>query len=268
MPNRIIRESCRSSPTLDALSAEAERMFWRLTTVADDYGRFEADPRLLLASCFPLAVDRIKATTVAKWFGELVASGAVLAYVVDGRAYGVFRSWAKHQRVRESKPKYPEPLDAPAAVGGDSPRLAADCGLARALDYGSGLGSRGGEEREKRGGAPDDFATWYAAYPRKKKPADAEKAWQQTARDRPPLADMLRVLAQQRASPEWRKDGGQFVPYPASYLRAHSWADDLGPPAVSDRPPVNLAAIRVHPIAAKHNAIDDARRAAQGVPRA
>ena len=66
MPNRIIRESCTTSPTLDALSDGAERMFWRLTTIADDYGRFDADPRVLLAKCFPLRVGRISIKTIEK----------------------------------------------------------------------------------------------------------------------------------------------------------------------------------------------------------
>lgn len=46
MPNRIIRDKCRTSISLDKLSFGAECMFWRLTTVADDYGRFEADARI------------------------------------------------------------------------------------------------------------------------------------------------------------------------------------------------------------------------------
>jgi len=70
-----------------------------------------------------------------------------------------------------------------------------------------------------------EFDTWYAQYPNKKKRGDARKAWYQTADIRPPMADMLAALEWQRRQPQWVKDGGQFIPYPATYLRAEQWAD-------------------------------------------
>jgi hypothetical protein len=109
MPSRIIRESARTSPTLDALSAEAERLFWRLITVADDHGRFDADPRVVLALAFPLKVGRLKPATVQRWLVELARADAILVYNVDGRAYGSFPAWAKHQRRPQSRSKFPAP---------------------------------------------------------------------------------------------------------------------------------------------------------------
>jgi hypothetical protein len=37
---------------------------------------------------------------------------------------------------------------------------------------------------------------------------------------------MLEALDWQRRQPGWLKDGGQFVPYPASWLNARSWEDE------------------------------------------
>lgn len=39
MPNRILKESITTSETLDSLSAEEERLFYRLLVICDDYGR-------------------------------------------------------------------------------------------------------------------------------------------------------------------------------------------------------------------------------------
>jgi hypothetical protein len=120
MPSRIIRECCRTSPTLDQISGDAERLFWRLTTVADDFGRFEADPRILISACFPLRIGSIKPATISKWFSELEACGLVRTFADNGRRYGFFLTWAKHQRVRAVKSKYPEPpkLGKPADIRG------------------------------------------------------------------------------------------------------------------------------------------------------
>src|SRR5438309_10645476 len=109
MPNRMIRDSARTSPTLAALSAEGERMFWRLTLVADNHGRFDADPRVMLALCFPRSVDRFTVKTLKFWRDELVANGCILLYTIDGRDYGYFPTWKKYQRIYDLKSKFPEP---------------------------------------------------------------------------------------------------------------------------------------------------------------
>ena len=107
MPNRQIREGCRSSPTLDALSPEAERMFWRLITVADDFGLFDARPVVMLVDCFKLMAHKITPEQVLSWFNEMVQVGLVMAYVVDGKPYGCILKWG--QRRRATWPKFPSP---------------------------------------------------------------------------------------------------------------------------------------------------------------
>lgn len=137
MPNRIAHEKACNSPTLDQLSDGAERLFWRAMTKADDYGRFDADPRALLGACFPLRIGKMPVAKVMTWRDELVAAGAWALYQAAGRLYGYFKAWADHQRARESKPKFPDPATGtpfdpfdPEARGGpeacgELPRVAA-----------------------------------------------------------------------------------------------------------------------------------------------
>lgn len=40
MPSRIIKESITTSESLSEVSAEAERLFWRLVVKADDFGLY------------------------------------------------------------------------------------------------------------------------------------------------------------------------------------------------------------------------------------
>ena len=78
----------------------------------------------------------------------------------------------------------------------------------------------------------DDFLAFWARYPRRTAKRDAWKAWQQEA---PPLADVLAALDWQIPQPQWQKEDGQFIPYPASWLRAGRWEDQpFTPLAPSD----------------------------------
>lgn len=109
MPNRIIRERALTSVTLDALSPEAERFFWRLILVADDFGRFEADPRIMLAKCFPLRVRRLTTERITRWWMELCNVQTVVSYRINDKLYGYFPAWNKHQTQRAKVSKYPDP---------------------------------------------------------------------------------------------------------------------------------------------------------------
>lgn len=109
MPNRIIRESSRTSPSLDALSDGAERLFWRLVTVADDHGRFDAHPRVVLAMTFPLRVGRLSVRQVERWLDELERADIIRRYAAGDRMVGAFCAWARHQRRPQSTSKFPDP---------------------------------------------------------------------------------------------------------------------------------------------------------------
>jgi len=72
----------------------------------------------------------------------------------------------------------------------------------------------------------DEFEKFWTLYPRKVAKADARKAWLQTAKVRPPIEELLKGLQAARASKQWQKDDGEFIPYPASWLRGERWADE------------------------------------------
>lgn len=69
------------------------------------------------------------------------------------------------------------------------------------------------------------YAQFWDAYPRKKNKGDAEKAFKAIKVDSKLLGEMLSAIASQKQSQPWRKDGGQFIPYPATWLRARGWED-------------------------------------------
>jgi hypothetical protein len=72
---------------------------------------------------------------------------------------------------------------------------------------------------------PEGFDAFWQRYPRRLGKADAQKAWRTLAPDAALQAVIAADLAVRIDSDAWRKDGGQFVPYPATYLRKGLWPD-------------------------------------------
>jgi len=72
-----------------------------------------------------------------------------------------------------------------------------------------------------------DFEEFWKLYPRRVAKGDARKAWKQTEGIRPPLPELLNAIRQQMRSDQWRKNDGQFVCYPATWLRGERWSDEL-----------------------------------------
>lgn len=122
MPNRIIKESLCSSEKIASLSDFEFRLWIGLITQADDAGRGDARPAIIKGRVFPLR-DRISIKDIDAALQVLAARGCVSLYTVGGKPYFVFPGWVKHQRVRDCKPKFPEPPE-----NDSSPQVAASCG--------------------------------------------------------------------------------------------------------------------------------------------
>lgn len=83
MPSRIIKETIIISESLTAISAEAERFFWRLVVKADDFGLYYGDPRILASLCFPQKPPSEQ--KIRSWLNELVREDMVGTYSALGR---------------------------------------------------------------------------------------------------------------------------------------------------------------------------------------
>lgn len=77
-----------------------------------------------------------------------------------------------------------------------------------------------------RGGVPEGFPEFWAAYPRKTGKAAAEKAWRKIGPDATLRAAIAGALARQSAWEEWRRG---FIPHPATWLNGRRWEDEEPP---------------------------------------
>lgn len=77
----------------------------------------------------------------------------------------------------------------------------------------------------------DLFDEFWAAYPKRVGKGDARKAWAKLKPSPADLVRMLQAIAWQSKTPQWTKNAGQFIPYPASWLRQERWEDEpFNPP--------------------------------------
>lgn len=132
MPNRIIKESICTSDTIAELSWFEQALFIRLIVLADDFGCYDGRTAIIKGFGFPLATVTEK--QIADGLSKLATAGIVDLYTVGGKPYLQLKSWSKHQRIRDSKHKFPTPEDSDdsqqfAASCGELPQVAASCGL-------------------------------------------------------------------------------------------------------------------------------------------
>ncbi len=73
---------------------------------------------------------------------------------------------------------------------------------------------------------PAGFDEFWSAYPRKVAKGAALKAWAKAKPDEPLQQQILAAIGRARDGPDWRKDGGAFIPHPATWLNAQRWLDE------------------------------------------
>ncbi len=70
------------------------------------------------------------------------------------------------------------------------------------------------------------FDIFWQAYPKKRKKGDAEKIWKMIRPDDGLLKHMLDAIKIAIKSVDWTKDNGQYIPYPATWLKSKGWEDE------------------------------------------
>lgn len=75
----------------------------------------------------------------------------------------------------------------------------------------------------------NNFDIFWAAFPKRKNKPDARKAWGQLKleKDEETVNKIIQAIKSFKAHKDWQRDGGQFIPYPASFIRGERWEDEM-----------------------------------------
>ena len=227
MPNRIIKESICTSNEIDALKPEEEILFYRIIVNCDDFGRMDARLPILRAKCFPLRIDSVKDKDIRAWMDSLIKQGLIFTYEADGKEYLQMTTWEKHQQIRAKRSKFPAPEDGVITseiIGNQVIANVPENPIQSNLESESNPNPTSTQSTLK-----DRFETFWTNYPKKRSKGQAEKAWAKIKPNEQLTGEILSALERAKTSADWHKDGGQFIPYPATWLNAKGWEDDYTP---------------------------------------
>lgn len=71
------------------------------------------------------------------------------------------------------------------------------------------------------------FEQFWTAYPRHIAKKNAQKSWDKLSMTPELLKQILDAVAANRNSEQWQKDGGKYIPHPATWLNAERWNDEI-----------------------------------------
>ena len=69
------------------------------------------------------------------------------------------------------------------------------------------------------------FNEFYSLYPKKKSKQNAIKAWMKLKIDSELFGEIMEALKSDIESKQWNKDGGEFIPLPATWINGKRWED-------------------------------------------
>ncbi len=80
------------------------------------------------------------------------------------------------------------------------------------------------------------FDLFWAAYPKKQNKGGAKKSWSKIKPTAELFEKIMAALELAKQSEQWRKDNGQFIPYPATWLNGERWEDDYSEVSIASSP--------------------------------
>lgn len=203
MPDRILRESIRISESINQLTAFEENFFYRLMVSVDDQGYFDARPRALSKTLYPL--KDVRDSQIGDTLRKLSSAGLVKFFKrEDGKLFVRLTNWDWYQRSQSTPPE----VEAEVRT---APKKAAPKARVSKLS----------------GAMKQRFDRFWAVYPRKVGKGKAEDSFGKYKPDDELTDTMIRAVEAAKKTPQWSRDGGQYIPHPATWLNQRRWEDEL-----------------------------------------
>ena len=223
---RSIKPEFWSDEKIGTLSFMERLAFIGLWNYADDEGRARFTIKGLNGFLFPhdTVSDKDLSAALAK-FHDL---HLLTLYDVDGMPHYQITNWSKHQRINRPAASLIVPpiiSQGPLEHSVNNHGVLTEQSLRARKEQGAGSREQGTGNREAR------FARFWSAWPKKVDKQAALKAFHRLDPSDELLDEILHDVDSRRSCVEWTKEGGKYIPNPATYLNGERWTDegvDLG----------------------------------------
>ncbi len=81
------------------------------------------------------------------------------------------------------------------------------------------------------------FEEFWKTYSKKKAKQAALKVWTRLNPSKDLSGKILKAVEDQKSWPDWKKESGKYIPYPATWLRGGCWEDEAGQELVTQQGP-------------------------------
>lgn len=228
---RNIKPSFFTNEIIGTLDPIVGMTFIGLWCLADKNGRLEDRPLRIKAELFPYR----EGTDLNGYLTVLEQEGFIERYEVDGARLIQVVNFDKHQSPHhtEKAKGYPPKPAAGKASKGLTVKPPLDDVKTQVPTRSDSLIPDSliqNPPKPPKGGEPSGFAEFWSAYPKKIGKGAAEKAFAK-AKVNGHLPEVLRALEAQKQTDQWQKDGGQYIPNPATWINQKRWEDEIEPPA-------------------------------------
>lgn len=201
-------------------------LFEGLWLLADREGRLEDRPLRIKGEIFPYR-DGINVEDLLSWLEQ---NGFIDRYTNDGHAYIQVLNFKKHQN--------PHKNEAPSEIPEKTICCTDSVKIEKSTDK-IGIAPADSLIPDSLNLIPDSlipastdaelFDKFWRMYPNKKGKANAEKAWAKIKVTAGLFTLISDGLARQVVCADWKKDGGAFIPHPATWLNGRRWEDEVKP---------------------------------------
>lgn len=221
---RTIKPEFFTSEDICSLTVKARLAYVGLWCYADREGRLKEAPITLAAALMPAEMADFPAV-----LDELVDTGHVIRYTVEGKKYLFIPTFTEHQRPHNTERDSGIPPLEDGEITVKQPLNARESTTGKGKGKGKvskqvlckSATANKAKPQSKR------FDDWYQHYPKKRNKQAAIRAWNSNNLDDKADTLIADTLNRVQNDPEWKRDKGQYIPNPASYLNGERWTDEI-----------------------------------------
>lgn len=258
---RTIKPEFWQDEKVGKMSIHARMLFIGMWNFADDFGVVRGHPVFLRSQIFPY--DDFTKMDIESWVDEIANQGMITVFVSKSENFYQINNFLKHQVINKPSKfnRNPQLIDSVIMDGSVNTTvgLPTEVGVGITNTPLPPSKSRGGSESEKISSNEKQstdtststnleqlpviekqlkptrgmttklqtlFDRFCLAYPKRIAKAVAASAWVKIAPDDQLAAVIIAAIDQAKNADSWKREGGRFIPNPATWLNGQCWQDE------------------------------------------